>query len=101
MEIRVVQQQPAAKVKMSPAELARGRKCVTVEVTTSITLEGDDFIVTYGPGIHECPTEISNVLWEQGAELVGADIKRSAPKPKGRFPGPTRGGTAGSIRFAI
>jgi hypothetical protein len=103
MNVKVVENPTVAPKRVTPAELAAGQQCVLVYVDQPITLVVDgDKIVTFGAAEHRVPTEVSNALVAAGAELIGSQIPRAAEgKPKSKFPGPTRGGAAGSIRFNI
>jgi hypothetical protein len=85
VDIKVIEAPPAPLKTISPEELCEGRQTVTVVLEHPITLEIENCVVTYSRGEHQAPCVVANILWEHGAELVGADglfMKRAAPKPK-------------------
>ena len=101
MEIKVIAEPQAPLRRMTPEELAEGRKTVTVRLERPITLQVENCIVTFPEGESEAVCPIANALFAQGAEIVGTDIKRDSAKPQSRWPTPTNGGLAGSIQFRI
>ena len=102
MEIRVIEEPQAQPRRMSPEELAADRKTVTVWLERPITLRIENVIVTFPEGESEAVCSVANVLVEAGAQLVGSQVPPRAEKPAAsKWPTPTRGGTAGSIRFRI
>lgn len=103
MNIKVIQEPQAPLRRMDPEELSAGRNVVYVHLENPITLEIEgNAIVTYPTGQSSIPCVIANELVKHGAELVGSTVPRAAEKPtRSKWPTPTRGGTAGSIRFRM
>jgi hypothetical protein len=102
MEIKVIAEPQAPLRRITPEELAEGRRTVTVWLEKSVTLQIEGCLATYGPGEHQAPCVIANILFQQGGEIVRADgsfLQRDSPKPASqtRFPSPF----SGSMRFPI
>jgi hypothetical protein len=95
MDIKVIEAPPAPLKVVTPEELAEGRPTVTVVLQRPITLQIDDCICTYAIGEHQAPAVVANILFSQGADVVGADgcfIKRDRPKPEQmKYPSPFSG----------
>jgi hypothetical protein len=81
--IKGFEPQPTPLKKRTPAQLAQGEKCVLVWLPKAVTLELEgSTLVTFEPGTHDVPTEVSNILRAQGAELVGYPTPPAPNKPK-------------------
>jgi hypothetical protein len=95
MEIRVIAAPPAPLKVVTPEELAEGRPTVTVVLERPVTLQVENCICTYEIGEHQAPCVVANILFSEGADVVGADggfIKRNRPKPAPmRYPSPFSG----------
>jgi hypothetical protein len=101
--IKVIETTAPTPKRMTPAEIVAGQNVVNVILEKPITLLLDDesIIVTYEIGEHEAPAHIATILWQQGAELPGTEIKRDSAKPQQKWPTGMRGGLAGCVRFKI